>query len=155
MSADGIESPYPMRLRVQLVREGEGPTPTVGNPAESARILGPISRAHWDDGREWFGILCLDARHRLIGLHVVSVGCLTSSLVHPREVFGPAIVAKAAALVLFHNHPSNDPEPSAEDLALTRRLAAAGALLGIEVLDHTVIASDGSRWVSLKERGIL
>jgi DNA repair protein RadC len=81
------------------------------------------------------------------------VGCLTSSLVHPREVFQEAIVSRAAAIILFHNHPSGDPEPSAEDLSLTRRLASAGTLLGIEVLDHVVLGA--GRVVSLKDRGVL
>ena len=84
---------------------------------------------------------------------VVSVGCLTSSLVHPREVFKEALAARAAGLILFHNHPSGDPEPSAEDLALTRRLAQAGQLMGVEVLDHLVLGA--GRFVSLKERGLL
>ena len=102
---------------------------------------------------ETFGLLALDARHRLRREAVISVGCLTASLVHPREVFQEAVVSRAAALVLFHNHPSGDPEPSAEDLALTRRLAAAGSLMGIEVLDHLVLGA--GRYVSLKDRGHL
>jgi DNA repair protein RadC len=102
---------------------------------------------------ERFGVLCLDVRRRVIAERIVSEGCLTASLVHPREVFRVALDARAAALVLFHNHPSGDPEPSAEDLALTRRLAAGGTLLGIEVLDHIVIGA--GRFVSLKERGAL
>ena len=100
-----------------------------------------------------FGLLALDVRHRLRREVVVSVGCLTASLVHPREVFQEAVVSRAAALVLFHNHPSGDPEPSAEDLALTRRLVQAGTLMGIEVLDHVVLGR--GRYVSLKERGVL
>ena len=80
------------------------------------------------------------------------MGCLTSSLVHAREVFKPAILAGAAAILLAHNHPSGDPEPSAEDLALTRRLKAAGDLLGIAILDHIIVGELG-RFVSLRERG--
>jgi DNA repair protein RadC len=102
---------------------------------------------------ETFGLLALDVRRRLRHESVVSVGCLTASLVHPREVFQEAVVSRAASLVLFHNHPSGDPEPSAEDLSLTRRLAAAGSLMGIEVLDHVVLGA--GRFVSLKERGVL
>jgi DNA repair protein RadC len=79
---------------------------------------------------------------------------LTSSLVHPREVFKPAILAGSAALLLAHNHPSGDPEPSAEDIALTRRLTSAGQLLGIEILDHLILGEAG-RFVSLRERGVL
>ena len=124
--------------------------PTFSAPAETARYLLPRYSAR---PVEVFGLLALDVRHRLLREGVVSVGCLTASLVHPREVFVAAISCRAAALVLFHNHPSGDPEPSAEDLALTRRLAAAGSLMGIEVLDHLVLGA--GRWVSLKERGVL
>jgi DNA repair protein RadC len=92
-------------------------------------------------------------RRRLRREVVISVGCLTSSLVHPREVFREAVASRAAGLLLFHNHPSGDPEPSGEDLALTRRLAQAGQLMGIEVLDHLVLGA--GRFVSLRERGAL
>jgi DNA repair protein RadC len=102
---------------------------------------------------ETFGLLALDVRHRLRREAVISVGCLTSSLVHPREVFQEAIVSRAAALVLFHNHPSGDPEPSSEDVSLTRRLASAGVLMGIEILDHLVLGA--GRYVSLKQRGVI
>jgi DNA repair protein RadC len=119
-------------------------------PEETARWLLPRYSTR---PIEMFGVLCLDVRHRLKREAVVSVGCLTASLVHPREVFSVAIAARAAALILFHNHPSGDPEPSAEDVALTRRLVAAGTLLGIEVLDHVVLGA--GRFVSLKERGML
>ena len=101
-----------------------------------------------------FVVALLTIRHRVIGLHTVSVGCLTSSLVHPREVFKPAILAGCAALLIAHNHPSGDPDPSAEDVALTRRLASAGSLLGIEIIDHLILGEAG-RYVSLKERGFL
>lgn len=148
---------YPMNLRFALVREPQpdGPRPEVADPGALARVLLPMVKAEHDDGREVFGLACLSARHRLIGTHVLSVGCLTASLVHPREVFAVAVVAKAAALVLWHTHPSGDVEPSPEDLALTRRLAAAGALMGIEVLDHLILAADGSKYLSLKSRGVL
>jgi DNA repair protein RadC len=75
--------------------------------------------------------------------------------VHPRELFRPAVLAGAAAIVVTHNHPSGDPEPSAEDLALTRRLVAAGTLLGIELLDHVITGDGTARWLSLKDRGHL
>ena len=83
----------------------------------------------------------------------VSVGTLTASLVHPREVLGPALRARAAALVVAHNHPSGDPEPSPEDCALTERLRDAARLLGLELLDHVVVGRNG--FVSLRERGVL
>jgi len=101
---------------------------------------------------ETFGLLALDARRRLRHELVISVGCLTASLVHPREVFQEAIAGRAAAIIVFHNHPSGDPEPSTEDLALTRRLASAGALLGIELLDHVILGA--GRYLSLRDRGV-
>lgn len=101
---------------------------------------------------EVFGVLLLDVRQRLLRELVISVGCLTASLVHPREVFKEAVVSRAAGVVLFHNHPSGDPEPSGEDVALTRRLDSAGRLLGIEVCDHIVVGA--GRYVSLRRRGL-
>jgi DNA repair protein RadC len=139
-----------LELGARLASDGGSPLPALQSPGETARYLLPRYAAR---PVETFGLLALDARHRLRREAVVSVGCLTASLVHPREVFQEAVVSRAAALVLFHNHPSGDPEPSAEDLALTRRLAAAGSLMGIEVLDHLVLGA--GRYVSLKERGVL
>ena len=93
--------------------------------------------------REMFVALLLDGKNSVLGFNVVSIGSLTAALVHPREVFKPAILANAAALILVHNHPSGDPEPSAEDKAITERLRQAGELMGIRILDHVVIG-DGS-----------
>ncbi len=95
-------------------------------------------------------MLLLDGKHRLRRREQVSQGTLTSSLVHPREVFGPAIREGAAALIVVHNHPSGDPEPSAEDLAVTRRLVEVGRILGVPLLDHVVIADAG--YVSIRDR---
>jgi DNA repair protein RadC len=139
-----------LELGARLASENGAASPSLQSPSEAARYLLPRYSAR---PVETFGLLALDARHRLRREAVVSVGCLTASLVHPREVFQEAVVSRAAALVLFHNHPSGDPEPSAEDLALTRRLAAAGSLMGIEILDHLVLGA--GRYVSLKERGVL
>ena len=94
----------------------------------------------------------LDAKNRLISRETVSVGHLTAALVHPREVFKAAILANAAAIALVHNHPSGDPEPSREDVEITRRLVKAGELLGIPVLDHVVVTRRGH--VSIAERGM-
>ncbi|MCZ6596360.1 MAG: DNA repair protein RadC [Planctomycetota bacterium] len=100
--------------------------------------------------RERFLTLVLDGKHRLKRTERVSEGTLTTSLVHPREVFRPAVRESAAALIVVHNHPSGDPEPSAEDLEVTRRLIQSGKLIGIPLLDHVVVG-DG-RFVSLRER---
>ena len=139
-----------LELGARLASEDKTASASLQSPADAARYLLPRYGAR---PVETFGLLALDARHRLRREAVVSVGCLTASLVHPREVFQEAVVSRAAALVLFHNHPSGDPEPSAEDLALTRRLSAAGSLMGIEILDHLVLGA--GRYVSLKERGVL
>ena len=101
--------------------------------------------------RESFHVLLLDGRHRLISMDEVSVGTLTASLVHPREVFREAIRNAAAALVLVHNHPSGDPSPSAEDRTVTDRLQAAGQLLGIRVLDHVIVTA--ANYFSFREAG--
>jgi DNA repair protein RadC len=102
---------------------------------------------------EQFGVVLLDTKHRVLRTTVVSIGTLDASIVHPREVFREATAAGAAALVLFHNHPSGDPEPSKEDLQLTRRLIAAGVLMGIDVIDHVILAD--VRYCSLKEKGFI
>jgi len=102
--------------------------------------------------REHFKTLLLDSKNRLMGVTLVSIGNLDSSIVHPREIFKEPIRRAAAAVVLVHNHPSGDPEPSAEDLTVTRRLIEAGSLLGIEVLDHVIIGDN--RYVSLRCRDL-
>lgn len=139
-----------LELGARMASQSGRPSPALRTPDEAARHLLPRYASR---PVETFGLLALDVRHRLRKEAVISVGCLTSSLVHPREVFQEAVLARAAAIVLFHNHPSGDPEPSADDLALTRRLQAAGTLMGIEVLDHLVLGA--GRWVSLKQRGAL
>jgi DNA repair protein RadC len=95
----------------------------------------------------------LDGRHRVLREEVVSQGTLTASLVHPREVFRPALRESAAALILVHNHPSGDPTPSAEDREVTLRLVRAGELLGVRVIDHVIVAERG--FCSLKEEGAM
>lgn len=101
--------------------------------------------------KEHFYILYLDTKHRLIGEEVVSVGSLDASIVHPREIFKSAVKRSASAILCMHNHPSGDPTPSPEDVAVTSRLCSAGKLLGIDVLDHIVVG-DG-RYVSLRAEG--
>jgi DNA repair protein RadC len=141
-------------FRIALVRE-PGVKLAERPQMRDARAAAPLLAQYIGEAdRELFVAALLTIRHRVIGLHTVSVGCLTSSLVHPREVFKPAILSGCAALLLGHNHPSGDPEPSGEDIALTRRLAAAGTLLGIEILDHLVLGEVG-RFVSLRDRGVL
>jgi DNA repair protein RadC len=128
--------------RVELVREASVVTPSrlIQSPADACDILRAFIGA---SDREHFAILLLDTRNRAIGINTVSVGHLNASVVHPREVFKPAILSSAAGLILGHNHPSGDPDPSQEDIALTHRLKQAGELLGIPVLDHIVLGDPG------------
>jgi|SRR6185369_8927808 DNA repair protein RadC len=102
---------------------------------------------------EQFGIVMLDTKHRLIRVKVVAVGSLDSAVVFPREVFREATTASAAAIVLFHNHPSGDPRPSKDDLLLTYRMLRAGDIMGIDVIDHLILADQ--RYYSLAEAGEL
>ena len=114
-----------------------------------ARIHGPADvQRHFferlrDRPQECFHTILLDGRHRVMGEVLISQGTLTASLVHPREVFRPAIQRCAAAMVLVHNHPSGDPAPSREDQQVTERLTRAGELLGIRVVDHVIVAEHG------------
>lgn len=115
----------------------------------SRQVHDHLARLWSGETREHFCLLLLDIRHRLIRDCVISIGSLTASIVHPREVFRPAVIHSAAAVILAHNHPSGDPDPSAEDLRVTHRLYRCGQWLGIPVLDH-VICGRGD-WCSLRE----
>jgi DNA repair protein RadC len=122
----------------------------VSGPADVFRRLGPALR---DRRQEEFWALYLDTQNRILAERRITIGLLNSSLVHPREVFAPAIGLAAASLILVHNHPSGDPDPSPEDLEVTFQLSESGRLLGIPVRDHIVIG-DG-RYASLLERGLM
>src|SRR5688572_1631474 len=102
---------------------------------------------------EQFGIVLLDTKHRVLRTTVLSVGTLDASIVHPREIFREATAGGAAAIVLFHNHPSGDPEPSRDDRRLTERLIAAGVVMGIDVLDHIILGD--AQYFSFREKGTL
>jgi DNA repair protein RadC len=106
-----------------------------------------------DCRKEYFLVLLLDGKNRIIRRVQISEGSLNQSIVHPREVFIPAVKESAAALILVHNHPTGDPVPSSEDIAITRRLKEAGEIMGIKVLDHIVVG-DGE-FISFVERGLL
>jgi DNA repair protein RadC len=135
--------------RRTLVREAAD-RPRLATPRQIAALLLP---QYGGRAVEHFGIVMLDTKHRMLRVRVISVGCLDSTVVHPREVFREAAAAAAAAIVLFHNHPSGDPLPSADDLALTARMMKAGAIMGIDVLDHVILADQ--RYYSLAESGQL
>jgi len=117
---------------------------------DAAELLVP---AYGSRPVEQFGVVLLDTKHRVLRTTLLSVGTLDASIVHPREVFREAASGGAAAIVVFHNHPSGDPTPSDDDIALTRRLMTAGELMGITVLDHVIVAENA--FFSLRERGCL
>lgn len=101
--------------------------------------------------REHFVIILLNTKNKVISIEKISIGSLNNSIVHPREVFKPAIRRNSAAVILAHNHPSGNPEPSSEDIEVTSRLQEAGELIGIDVLDHLIIGN--KNYISLKEKG--
>jgi DNA repair protein RadC len=128
--------------RVALVREPgavDAEVRTIRKAEDAAQIFRPLFR---ELDREQFVVMLLDVRHRALGLNVVSFGSLTAAIVHPREVFKPAILANSAAVILAHNHPGGDPSPSAEDIEITRRLRESGEIIGIRVLDSIILGRE-------------
>jgi DNA repair protein RadC len=138
--------------RVSVVRDRSIDTETV--TVSSVQSITEVLKGellHAD--RERLLCLMLNCRHKIIGLEVISIGTLTASLAHPREIFKGAIIKGAAGIILAHNHPSGDPSPSEEDIRLTKRVSQAGQLLGVDVLDHIIIAETGH--YSFKTSGVL
>jgi len=130
--------------------EDTGRMPTLRGPEDIYKYLSPeMSNLK----KEQFHCLCLNTRNKLIHDEVVSIGTLDASMVHPREVFGPAIEFSSAAVILAHNHPSTDPEPSTADKNLTKQLIQAGEILGIAVLDHVIIG--GNKFFSFSNKGLI
>ena len=153
MGTQPINLPAPM-WRIQLIREGgasaRAKRPQIHSPADVAALL--LDYLSLLD-REHLVVAMLDTKNRVIGFNTVTIGNINSAIVSARETFKPALLANATSIILAHNHPSGDPSPSPEDVRVTRELAEAGRLLGIELLDHLVIGDSG--YVSLKERGLL
>ena len=116
-------------------------------PDQVERYLSELKEA----AQEAFIVIALNAKNRVIEKHLVSLGTVSSALVHPRECFRPLILSSASTCILAHNHPSGDPTPSSEDIKITRQLVSAGELIGIKILDHVII---GSTALSLRESGL-
>ena len=143
-SPSNQDSLYASVKRVSLVYEGSlKDRPTLTSTSEAKAFF----KRYWQDNpasdQEKFVVACLDTKHRVQCCVVATVGTLDASLVHPREVFKPAVIEGSSAVLLSHNHPSGNPEPSREDRQVTDRLTEAGKLLGINVLDH-IIHGDGT-----------
>lgn len=131
------------RYRVSLVREGSIPLPAIARVSSSHDLAVWVRTSLTEDlDREAFFAVYLDAKNKIIGVNMVSLGSLSSSVVHPREVFKPAILLNASAMICFHNHPSGDPTPSRDDRDTTARISEAGKILGVRVLDHIVIGEN-------------
>jgi len=128
---------------------GEKPQPILKSPEDVAAVVRSQLKGK---KKEHFLVLCLDTRNRLINRKLVSIGSLDTSIVHPREVFKEAVSASAASVIFVHNHPSGDPEPSKEDVELTKRLAKAGEIIGIDVLDHIIVCDKS--YLSLKAKSL-
>ena len=136
---------------VQLVKDRGGlyelDSKFIKSPDDAVRIVNTVLDLE-NQPKEHFVIFSLSTKNEVIGVHTIHIGSLNSSIVHPREVFQPAILNNAASIIAFHNHPSGDPTPSREDIEVTRRLVEAGKILGIELLDHIVIGE--GKYRSLK-----
>ncbi len=128
----------------ELVRRGEKGTDLAFPTIQSVNDVVAQALEIRDKKKEYLLAFFLNARHQLIAKETISIGTLTASLAHPREIFAPAIGKAAAGVILVHNHPSGDPSPSDEDIRLTKRIAQAGHIMGIDLLDHLIVAESGS-----------
>ena len=140
-------------MRYEVETQTERPTgdlPAINCPDDVRRLLGPEMAPL---AQEQLRVLLLNTKNQVLGQRIVYQGNVNSSIVRPAEVFRPAVIEAVPSIIISHNHPSQDPTPSPEDAAITRDIAQAGKLLGIELLDHVVIG--GERFVSLKERGLM
>lgn len=122
----------------------------VASPQDIADILIPVLR---DEVKEKFLVVCLNSANKIIRYEVISVGNLNSSIVHPREIFKVAIDNNSANIILVHNHPSGNPEPSSEDIAVTKKLVEAGKIMDIQIFDHIIIADQ--KYISFVEKRLL
>ena len=155
MKKDKTETPAKriQILSLKLVREGcfHYQTRRISSPKDAVGIGQQFLE---DADREQVIVCCLDTKNQPLSISVVSMGILNSSLIHPREIFKTAILTNAASLILYHNHPSGETEVSTEDINITKRIKEAGVLMGIELIDHIIIGSEG-RYLSMKEEGLL
>ena len=147
--ASQIKAAFELANRLDAPTEINEKPPPVKTPEEVANLVKGNLK---DKKKEHFLVLLLDTRSQLIRSAEISVGSLDSSIVHPREVFKEALLASAASVIFVHNHPSGDPEPSEDDVELTKRLAQVGKIMGIEVLDHVIIGN--KKFLSLKREGL-
>jgi DNA repair protein RadC len=122
----------------------------IKNPEAVCKV---ISSSIKEKAKEHFKLILLNSRNKKIGISTISIGTLTTSLVHPREVFKEALAHSAASVILAHNHPSGDPEPSEDDLKITKKLVESGKILGVEVIDHIIVGKNS--FYSFREKGLI
>ena len=144
------DNPKKLRVRIELVREYVGQY--YGKIEGPASVVAMVPDLQFSD-REQVAVIYLSTPNQVLGVNICSSGTLTASMVHPREVFKPAILANSARIILVHNHPSGDCSPSSEDCKVTERIKKAGALLGIELLDHVIVSASG--YYSMQELGLI
>ncbi|OME28907.1 DNA repair protein RadC [Paenibacillus odorifer] len=139
-------------VSLKMVRESSilYPDRNIRSPQHAVKLLQHFLQ---DADREYFLVVCLDTKNQVNSITTCHIGTLNASVVHPRECFKTAILSNAASIIVAHNHPSGNTTPSPEDLSVTKRLKEAGELLGVELLDHLIIA--GNDFCSLKESGYL
>ena len=124
----------------------------VRSPQDGYEYIQTVLDLH-SESAERFGILTLNTKNKVIGVHILFIGSLNSFIVHPTEVFQACLLNNAASFIAFHNHPSGEPDPSREDIEVTQRLSEAGKMMGIELLDHVIVGDN--KYISLKEKGYL
>lgn len=139
-----------MMTSLKVVRSGLTPKLRVSNSEDAYRLLAPLARGL---DREHFWRLDLDSRRRLLGCELVSIGALDVSIVHPREVFKGALLNNAHSIIVAHNHPSQDLQPSSADRKITKQLLLVGCLMQVELIDHLVVGDEG--YLSFKKARLL
>lgn len=139
-------------VSLRMVRESslKNQYGTISAP-EDVRIM--IKDLIGSNDREYFGVVCIDTKNQPTHISIVSVGTLNSSMVHPREVFKAAILSNSASIIIFHNHPSGNTNPSNTDIEITKRLVDAGEIIGIKVIDHVIVSDE--RYLSMKEKSMM
>ena len=140
--------------KLKMVKEDSAlyEVPVIKSPTEVYQAAKQLLALH-EEPEEDFCILCLNTKNKIVGVHTISIGSLNASIVHPREVFKAAMLNNASGIICLHNHPSGDPEPSRDDIEITRRLVEAGEIMGIKVLDHVIIGEQS--YLSMKEKCLM
>src|SRR5713226_7746720 len=156
----GVGSMETKRYRLKIatwtvVREPWQPSPRKLDSPEAVVELARDLLRHYDDDKEHFWVILLNAQNHYLMAHLVSTGTQSSTLVHPREVLGPALREGASALILMHNHPSWEATPSREDTRLTRQLVEAAQLMDLRIHDHVIVGNGSHAWVSFASRGLM